>query len=47
MQKHVNFVDLVKSFPTSIRLRNLASITKGAGPLKSAKSELAELDTSI
>ena len=26
MQKHVNLVDLVKSFPTSIYLQNLASI---------------------
>ena len=26
MQKHVNFVDLVKSFPTNIFLQNLASI---------------------
>ena len=28
MQKHVNLVDLVKSFPTYIYLQNLASIQK-------------------
>ena len=28
MQKHVNLVDLVKSFPTNIFLQNLASIQK-------------------
>ena len=28
MQKHVNFVDLVKSFPMNIYLQNLASIQK-------------------
>ena len=28
MQKHVNLVDLVKSFPTNILLQNLASIQK-------------------
>ena len=26
MQKHVNLVDLVKSFPTNVYLQNLASI---------------------
>ena len=29
MQKHVNIVDLVKSFPTNILLQNLASIQQG------------------
>ena len=36
MQKHVNLVDLVKSFPTNIYLQNLASIQKGTRPTKSA-----------
>ena len=36
MQKHVNLVDLVKSFPTNIFLQNLASIQKRTSPLKSA-----------
>ena len=36
MQKHVNLVDLVKSFPTNIFLRNLASIQKRTIPLKFA-----------
>ena len=34
MQKHVNLVDLVKSFPTNILLQNLASIQKRTSPLK-------------
>ena len=34
MQKHVNLVDLVKSFPTSIFLQNLASIQKRTSPIK-------------
>ena len=34
MQKHVNLVDLVKSFPTNILLQNLASIQKRASPIK-------------
>ena len=34
MQKHVNLVDLVKSFPTSILLQNLASIQKRTSPVK-------------
>ena len=34
MQKHVNIVDLVKSFPTNIFLQNLASIQKRTGPIK-------------
>ena len=36
MQKHVNLVDLVKSFPTNILLQNLASIQKKTSPLKFA-----------
>ena len=36
MQKHVNLVDLVKSFPTNIFLQNLASIQKRRSPLKFA-----------
>ena len=36
MQKHVNLVDLVKSFPTNISLQNLASIQKRTSPLKFA-----------
>ena len=34
MQKHVNLVDLVKSFPTSIYLQNLTSIQKRTSPVK-------------
>ena len=34
MQKHVNLVDLVKSFPTNILLQNLASIQERASPIK-------------
>ena len=33
MQKHVNLVDLVKSFPTNIDLQNLASIQPRASPV--------------
>ena len=36
MQKHVNLVDLVKSFPTNIFLQNLASIQKRTSPLEFA-----------
>ena len=36
MQKHVNLVDLVKSFPTNIFLQNLASIQKRTSLLKFA-----------
>ena len=52
MQKHVNLVDLVKSFPTNIFLQNLASIQKRTNPLKfanlaekSAKSSIPNLST--
>ena len=45
MQRHVNLVDLVKSFPTNIFLQNLASIQKRTSPVKFAhlaeKSESA------
>ena len=47
MQKHVNLVDLVKSFPTNIYLQNLASIQKRTRPIKFAhlaeKSEKASI----
>ena len=36
MQKHVNLVDLVKSFPTNIFLQNSASIQKRTSPIKFA-----------
>ena len=36
MQKHVNLVDLVKSFPTNIYLQNLASIQPRTSPIKFA-----------
>ena len=36
MQKHVNLVDLVKSFPTNIYMQNLASIQKRTSPVKFA-----------
>ena len=36
MQKHVDLVDLVKSFPTNIFLQNLASIQKRTSPTKFA-----------
>ena len=36
MQKHINLVDLVKSFPTNIFLQNLASIQPRTNPIKFA-----------
>ena len=52
MQKHVNLVDLVKSFPTNIFLQNLASIQKRTSPIKlaylaekSEKGSIANLST--
>ena len=36
MQKHVNLVDLVKSFPTNSFLQNLESIQKRTSPIKFA-----------
>ena len=52
MQKHVNLVDLVKSFPTNIFLQNLASIQKRTSPTrfdhlaeKSDKGSMSNLST--
>ena len=52
MQKHVNLVDLVKSFPTNIFLQNLASILKRTSPVKfahlaekSGKGSISNLST--
>ena len=52
MQKHVNLVDLVKSFPTTILVQNLASIQKRTNPLKfghlagkSEKGSISNLST--
>ena len=52
MQKHVNLVDLVKSFPTNILLQNLASIQKRTSPVKfahlaekSGKGSISNLST--
>ena len=52
MQKHVNLVDLVKSFPTNIYLQNLASIRKRTSPVKfahlaekSGKGSISNLST--
>ena len=36
MQKHVNLIDHVKSFPTNILLQNLASIQERTSSLKFA-----------
>ena len=54
MQKHVNLVDLVKSFPTNIFLQNLASIQKRTSPLKfahlaekSEKGSISNLSTKL
>ena len=54
MQKHVNLVDLVKSFPTNIYLQNLASIQKRTGPVKfahlaekSGKGSISNLSTKV
>ena len=52
MQKHVDLVDLVKSFPTNIYLQNLASIQKRTSPVKfahlaekSGKDSMSNLST--
>ena len=52
MQKHVNLVDLVKSFPTNVLLQNLASIQKRTNPIKfahlaekSGKGSISNLST--
>ena len=54
MQKHVNIVDLVKSFPTNIFLQNLASIQKRTSPVKfaylaekSGKGSISNLSTKV
>ena len=54
MQKHVNLVDLVKSFPTNIFLQNLASIQKRTSPVKfahlaekSGKGSISNLSTKL
>ena len=54
MQKHVNVVDLVKSFPTNIYLQNLASIQKKTSPVKfahlaekSGKGSMTNLSTKV
>ena len=48
MQKHVNLVDLVKSFPTNIYLQNLASIQPRTSPIKFAHlAEKSEKNGSI
>ena len=54
MQKHVNLVDLVKSFPTNIFLQNLASIQKRTSPIKfahlaekSEKGSTSKLSTKV
>ena len=54
MQKHVNLVDLVKSFPTNIYLQNLASIQKRTSPVKfahlaekSGKGSISNLSTKL
>ena len=45
MQKHVNLIDLVKSFPTKIFLQNLASIQTRTSPVKFA--HFANLSTKV
>ena len=46
MQKHVNLVDLVKSFPTNIFLQDLASILRRTSPIKFAHlAEKSENDS--
>ena len=54
MQKHVNLVDLAKSFPTNIFLQNLASIQKRTSPIKfahlaekSEKGSISNLSTKV
>ena len=54
MQKHVNLVDLVKSFPTNMFLQNLASIQKRTSPVKfahlaekSGKGSISHLSTKV
>ena len=54
MQKHVNLVDLVKSFPTNIYLQNLASMQKRTSSIKfahlaekSGKGSISNLSTKV
>ena len=54
MQKHVNLVDLVKSFPTNTFLQNLASIQRRTSPIKfahlaekSEKGSISNLSTKV
>ena len=54
MQKHVNLVDLVKSFPTNILLQNLASIQQRTSLIKfdhlaekSGKDSISNLSTKV
>ena len=54
MQKHVNLVDLVKSFPTNIFLQKLALIQKRTSPIKfdhlaekSEKGSISNLSTKV
>ena len=54
MQKHVNLVDLVKSFPTNIYLHKSASIQKRTSPVKfahlaekSEKGSISNLSTKV
>ena len=54
MQKHVNLVDLVKSFPTNIFLQNLVSIQRRTSTLKfahlaekSEKGSISNLSTKV
>ena len=43
MQKHVNLVDLVRSFPTHILLQNLALIQRRTRLVKFARSPRTDL----
>ena len=54
MQKIVNLVNLVKSFPTHIMLQNLASMEKRTSPVKfahlvekSGKGSISNLSTKV
>ena len=54
VQKHINLVDLVKSFPTNIFLQNSASIQKRPSPVKfahlaekSRKGSISNLSTKV
>ena len=54
MQKHVNLVGLVKSFPTNIYLQNLASMETRTSPVKfahlaekSEKGSISNLSTKV